>query len=91
MGRRAPDWLYSSRKDMELITEDAAREHWPGPGVDDAPYYNYRLEHVRQIESDALLLEESPGGTNYVSGARSAREAVDDRAEPQVSELFVSR
>jgi HD superfamily phosphodiesterase len=82
MGTIAPEWLSSLQKDMELITADAAREHWPGPGVDDTPYYNYRLEHVRQVERDALRLLHEVGGDRDVV---LASVWIHDRFQPQFS------
>ena len=82
METSAPEWLSSLRKGMELITEEAAREHWPGPGVDEAPYYNYRLEHVRQVERDALRLLREVGGDRDVV---LAAVWIHDRFQPQFS------
>jgi len=82
MGKTAPEWLSSLRKDMELISQQAAREHWPGPGVDRAPYYNYRIEHVRQVERDALRLLDEVGGDRDVV---LASVWIHDRFQPQFS------
>jgi HD superfamily phosphodiesterase len=82
MGISTPQWLSSLRKDMELITKEAAGKHWPGPGVDDAPYYNYRLEHVRQVERDALRLLKEVGGDEDVV---LAAVWIHDRFQPQFS------
>lgn len=62
MEATVPDWLSALRKDMESITANAARAHWPGPPTDSAPYYNYRLEHVTQVERDAIRLLQRIGG-----------------------------
>jgi HD superfamily phosphodiesterase len=80
MGKTAPEWLSSLRRDMELISQQAAREHWPG--VDDTPYYNYRLEHVRQVERDALRLLDEVGGDRDVV---LASVWIHDRFQPQFS------
>ncbi len=82
MGKSTPGWLSSLRKDMESISEQAAREHWPGPGVDGAPYYNYRLEHVRQVERDALRLLHEVGADRDVV---LAAVWIHDRFQPQFS------
>jgi HD superfamily phosphodiesterase len=82
MEKSTPEWLSSLRKDMESSSEQAAREHWPGPGIDGAPYYNYRLEHVRQVERDALRLLHEVGGDRDVV---LAAVWIHDRFQPQFS------
>lgn len=57
-----PAWLVHLREDMESITTRAALDIWQGPTPDNPPYYNYRLEHVRQVERDALRLLAAEGG-----------------------------
>jgi predicted metal-dependent HD superfamily phosphohydrolase len=80
MEKTAPHWLSSLRDDMESISQEAAREHWPGPTVDSPPYYNYRLEHVRQVERDALRLLSVVGGDRDVV---LAAVWIHDRFQPQ--------
>jgi hypothetical protein len=41
---------------MTRATLEAARVFWPGTSPEGLPYYNYRLEHVEQVERDALRL-----------------------------------
>jgi HD superfamily phosphodiesterase len=55
-----PDWLFHLRKEMGIFTGKAAAEIWPNP--DGKPYFNYRLEHVRQVERDARWLLQLVGG-----------------------------
>lgn len=57
-----PDWLTRLEIDLEQITTEAAREHWPGTDSDSEPYHNYRLEHVLQVERDARRLLSRVGG-----------------------------
>jgi predicted metal-dependent HD superfamily phosphohydrolase len=82
MGKTTPRWLASLRDDLELITREAARAHWPGPTVDSPPFYNYRLEHVRQVERDALRLMDEVGGDRDVV---LAAVWIHDRFQPQYS------
>lgn len=76
-----PGWLSALRKDVETITEEAARAHWSGPTADSPPYYNYRLEHVRQVERDALRLLAEVGGDRDVV---LASVWIHDRFQPQL-------
>lgn len=57
-------WLESLKEDLLAITTPAARELWPGPG--DRPWFNYRWEHVLQVERDALRLLRAVGGDRDV-------------------------
>ena len=49
-----PEWLTTIQNDVALITTQEAQKHWPGPSG--APYYNYRLEHIQQVEREARRL-----------------------------------
>jgi HD superfamily phosphodiesterase len=49
-------WLEILRKQLEDITFKAAEEFWPPPTMGGKPFYNYRLEHVRQVERDVLRI-----------------------------------
>lgn len=56
-----PAWLVTLQNDLALITAQAAQRHWPGPTPRSGPYFNYRLEHVQQVEREALhLLPKTP-------------------------------
>lgn len=59
-----PDWLFHLRKEMAVFTGKAASEIWPNP--DGKPYFNYRLEHVRQVERDARWLMQLVAGDEDV-------------------------
>jgi len=65
---------------MESITREAAHSHWPGATPDNPPYFNYRLEHVLQVERDAMRLMESVGGDEEVI---LASVWIHDRFQPQ--------
>jgi hypothetical protein len=51
-----PSWLSVLREDMHRITSQAARRHWPGPSQAVPPFFNYRWEHVQQVERDPRRL-----------------------------------
>lgn len=89
-----PEWLTALQNDMALITNEAAVRYWPGaeplavtgsyhpgdkPGA--RPYYNYRLEHVQQVERDAarLMLEVAGVDEEIISAAVW----IHDRFQPQ--------
>lgn len=74
------EWLVILRSDMESITREAALNHWPGSTPDDPPYFNYRLEHVLQVERDAMRLLGSVGGDEEVV---LASVWIHDRFQPQ--------
>jgi uncharacterized protein len=77
---RKSEWLEILRKDMEMITSKAALNHWPGSSPDDPPYFNYRLEHVIQVERDAVRLMETVGGDREIV---IASVWIHDRFQPQ--------
>ena len=54
-------WLLELRNDLLSITTAAARELWPShnPAI---PCFNYRYEHVKQVEREALRLRQQAGG-----------------------------
>jgi hypothetical protein len=56
------EWLRALRDDLRAITEPAAKALWPSPLETLPPFFNYRMEHTRQVERDALLLLAEVGG-----------------------------
>ncbi|MCJ7568124.1 MAG: HD domain-containing protein [Anaerolineales bacterium] len=74
------EWLVILRSNLESITREAALNHWPGSTPDNPPYFNYRLEHVLQVERDAMRLMESVGGDEEVI---LASVWIHDRFQPQ--------
>ena len=75
-----PTWLTRLRLEMVEITTAAARKLWPGPDPDALPYFNYRLQHVHQVERHALRLLDTHGGhTDIVL----AGVWIHDRFKPQ--------
>jgi HD superfamily phosphodiesterase len=55
-------WLDRLRDELHRITAEASRKYWPGDAPDSEPYFNYRLEHVLQVERYAGLLLGDVGG-----------------------------
>ena len=62
MTAEIPDWLTRLRDEMVAISSIAAHKLWPGPTADSPPYFNYRLEHIRQVERCARYLLAQLGG-----------------------------
>jgi predicted metal-dependent HD superfamily phosphohydrolase len=56
------DWLTQLKTGLKAITLPLARKYWPGPSSEDEPYYNYRYQHVEQVERDARRLLKAYGG-----------------------------
>jgi HD superfamily phosphodiesterase len=54
-----PEWLTALQNDLALITTTEAQKFWPNPAPRGGAYYNYRLEHVQQVERDALRIGET--------------------------------
>lgn len=73
------DWLETLRGDLARITELAAKQFWPSPEQDCPPFFNYRLEHVRQVERDAVRLLSAVGGDQDVA---LASVWIHDRLQP---------
>ena len=74
------DWLTQLRTDLLMISKGAARKHWPGLSSESDPYYNYRFEHVQQVERDAQRLMVVVGGDAEI---RLASVWIHDRFQPQ--------
>lgn len=66
MSANMSDWLTRLREEMVAISSSAAREYWPGPTATSPPYFNYRLEHIRQVERNAMCLLTQLGGDSDV-------------------------
>ncbi len=75
-----PEWLIHIRKELEKITGQVAIEIWPTP--DGRCYFNYRLEHVRQVERDARWLLQAVGGDEDII---LASVWLHDRYQPQLA------
>lgn len=66
MSADTSEWLTRLREEMVEISTSAAREFWPGPTAASPPYFNYRLEHIRQVERNAKRLLAQLGGDSDV-------------------------
>ena len=62
MSKKESDWLKTLRDDLACITGEAAKQFWPSPEKDCPAFFNYRLEHVKQAERDAMRLLSAVGG-----------------------------
>jgi uncharacterized protein len=61
-------------------TTEAARQYWPSPNSFGPPFFNFRLEHIRQVERDALhLLSKERGDEDILLAAVW----IHDRFQPQ--------
>lgn len=52
------DWLEKLKSEMLEISKTAAYDCFPPIGSHTEPYYNYRYEHIKQVEVEALKLVE---------------------------------
>lgn len=75
-------WLSALKDHIEKITSDAAEECWPPLGKGQTPYYNFRLEHIRQVERDALRIHSIERGDKDIILAAVWSH---DRFQPQFS------
>jgi hypothetical protein len=73
-------WLVRLREDMHQLTSEAARLHWPGLDGSAEPYFNYRYEHICQVEREALRLLDAEGGDAEIL---LAAVWIHDRCQPQ--------
>ena len=74
------DWLNQLKTDLKTITLPLARQYWPGLSAEDEPYYNYRFQHVEQVERDARRLLVAYGGDEDIVFASVW---IHDRCQPQ--------
>lgn len=72
-------WYQELRRQAEAITGEAAVQFWPAPDGTQA-YYNFRLEHIRQVERDARHLMSVEKGDEE---ALLAAVWIHDRFQPQ--------
>jgi hypothetical protein len=76
-----PDWLTQLKTELLGITLPLARQYWPGLSSKDEPYYNYRFQHVEQVECDARKLLAAHGGDEDIV---LASVWIHDRFKPQL-------
>jgi len=73
-------WLNTLRNYIADVTAEVAEEYWPHLHEGAMPYYNYRLEHILQVERDALCIHAiERGDLDVVLAAVWAH----DRFQPQ--------
>lgn len=73
-------WLEILKNDMLEITKTEAMEYWPPFQSCQAPYFNFRLEHVKHVECDARKLISLYGGDEDIV---LASVWTHDRTKPQ--------
>ena len=49
-------WLLALKQYIYETTTAAAAEYWPPRSEEQIPYYNFRLEHILQVERDAARI-----------------------------------
>jgi|GEM_PF-991047 len=74
------NWLDTIKSEIIEITETAAYEYWKPITGYTKPYFNHRLEHVKQVEIEALRLMETYGGDEDII---LAAVWLHDRYKPQ--------
>jgi HD superfamily phosphodiesterase len=74
------DWLTALKTQMKEVTLPPARKFWPGASPEDEPYFNYRYQHVEQVERNARKLLAAYGGDEDVV---LASVWLHDRFQPQ--------
>lgn len=77
---RSQQWLLDLKGHVIRTTTEAARPYWPSPKELGPPYFNFRLEHIRQVERDALRLMEIERGDEDII---LAAVWLHDRFQPQ--------
>lgn len=75
------NWLDRIKQEIIEITEAAAYEYWPPITGYSKPYFNHRLEHVKQVEIEARRLMEIYGGDKDIV---LASVWLHDRCKPQI-------
>lgn len=79
---RSQQWLLELKGYIIRSTTEAARDFWPSPNQLGPPFFNFRLEHIRQVERDALhILGKERGDEEIVLAAVW----IHDRFQPQFS------
>ncbi len=80
MSSRERIWLEALKEYMIDATSAAAAEHWPSRGTVAQPFYNYRLEHILQVERDVTRIAAVEHGDMDVL---LAAVWIHDRYQPQ--------
>ncbi len=77
---RSQQWLLELKGYIIRSTTEAARDFWPSPNEAGSPYFNFRLEHIRQVERDAIHLMSTERGDEEIV---MAAVWIHDRFQPQ--------
>ncbi len=77
---RSQQWLLELKGYIIRSTTEAARGFWPSPNQMGSPFFNFRLEHIRQVERDALHIMKSERGDEEII---LASVWIHDRFQPQ--------
>ena len=77
---RSQQWLLELKGYIIRSTTEAARAYWPSPNELGSPYFNFRLEHIRQVERDAIQILNCESGDEEVVMAAIW---IHDRFQPQ--------
>jgi hypothetical protein len=73
-------WFAALKEYIYETTTAAAADYWPPRNDSQIPYYNYRLEHILQVERDALQITSvEHGNSDVILAAVWAH----DRFQPQ--------
>jgi hypothetical protein len=59
-------WLDILKADMTKISNAEAIKYWRSVADNHIPYFDYRLEHVKQVERDAMTLHNIIGGDKEI-------------------------
>lgn len=77
---RSQQWLLELKGYIIRSTTEAARAYWPSPNELGSPYFNFRLEHIRQVERDAIEILNCERGDEEIV---MAAVWIHDRFQPQ--------
>jgi HD superfamily phosphodiesterase len=72
-------WYLELRRQAEVITGEEAARFWPAPDGE-KPYYNFRLEHILQVDRDARRIMAVEKGDEE---SLMAAVWIHDRFQPQ--------
>ena len=77
----APYWLDTIKSEIIEITETAAYDYWPPITGYTKPYFNHKLEHIKQVEIESRRLMDIHGGDEDIV---IASVWLHDRCKPQI-------
>ncbi len=77
---RSQQWVLELKGYIIRSTTEAARAFWPSPNEVGSPFFNFRLEHIRQVERDAINIMATERGDEEII---LAAVWIHDRFQPQ--------